>query len=142
MQSTETNKAAFRRLVEEGPNRGNLDVVTEVLTEDVVFHPAGESDPVTGRDGVRALIQGARTAFPDLRADIDQLVGEGDRVIGVVTLRGTNTGDAMGQPATGRSATFTVVHMLRFVDGRIAEDRQVMDRLSLMEQLQPSPQPA
>lgn len=142
MEPAQRNEAAFRRLVEEGPNRGNLDVVNEVLTEDVTFHFAGEPAPLTGRDTVRARIEAVRAAFPDLRAEIEQMVAEDNRVVAIVTLHGTNTGDFMGQPPTGRPVVFTVVHSLRFVDGRIAEDRQVTDRLSLMEQLGLLPQPA
>ena len=135
-------KELFRRLVDEAPNKGNLDVIDEVLHEDVVFYIAIAPEPVRGREAMKATIGGFREAFPDLSVRIDEISGEGDRVAALVTVSGTNTGELMGQPATGKKATWQVAHFLRIADGQIIEDKQATDRLGIFEQLGLAPAPA
>ena len=62
-----------------------------------------------------------RTAFPDLRFTIEELVTEGDTVAGRLTTRGTYQGPLMGIPPTGRSVRQDHMHFMRFRDGNAVE---------------------
>jgi steroid delta-isomerase-like uncharacterized protein len=135
MATPEELKAAYRRLLDEGPNKGNAGIFSELLDEDVIVHVGLSAEPIRGREGVAALMARVRAAFPDLRIQVDELIAEGDRLVALVTNSGTNTGPMMGRPATGNRVTWTVVHIVRFKDGRIVEDRHILDRLSFFEQL-------
>lgn len=58
----------------------------------------------------------------------------GDRVITSWRVTGTNTGPALGQEPTGRKLDISGQHMLRFADGRIAEEWVAYDTLGLIQQ--------
>ena len=48
--SAESNKALSRRLLEEAFNAGNIDVIDELVTADVVNHDAALPEPMIGPD--------------------------------------------------------------------------------------------
>ena len=75
------------------------------------------------------------TAFPDLDVHIDELIAEGDTVVGRMTTSGTHKGDFMGIPATGKKATFTEMHMIRLANGKMVDHWGNSDDLGMMQQL-------
>jgi len=132
--SVEANKAAFQRFFEEAANKGDLAVIDELFDSNVVYHLPG-SEPVRGPEGVKGVVSAFRTAFPDLHVTIEQFIGEGETIAARVTPRGTNTGELMGMAPTGKQAQWSVVHVCRFSNGRIAEDRITFDQLGFLQQL-------
>jgi predicted ester cyclase len=73
--------------------------------------------------------------FPDLTIHIDELVGEGDKVVWRVTASGTHNGSFQGVPATGRSVKFGAHYTFRFENGKIVERWSTIDRLSVLVQI-------
>jgi steroid delta-isomerase-like uncharacterized protein len=71
----------------------------------------------------------------DARVDIHDLIVEGDRVAATWTYGGTNDGEIMGMPATGKRASITGAHFFRFEGDRIAETWAFADVLGLLQQL-------
>jgi predicted ester cyclase len=82
-----------------------------------------------------------RTAFPDLRFEIEGLVAEGDTVAGRLTMSGTHEGPLMGTPPTERSVRQDHMHFVRFRDGKAVEHWGVRDDLGMMQQLGIMPEP-
>ena len=82
-----------------------------------------------------------RSAFPDFKATIDDLVAEGDKVVIRQTWTGTHKGEFMGVPPTGKSVSFGVIDILRIAGGKVVEHWGLMDSMSLMQQLGASPTP-
>jgi predicted ester cyclase len=76
-----------------------------------------------------------RAAFPDLTYTIDFSVAEGDKVMQRVTAHGTMNGDFMGMKATGKSATWTESHIVRFANGRLVEHWASLDQVGMLQQL-------
>lgn len=74
-------------------------------------------------------------AFPDARHEVQDTIADGDRVVVRSRWRGTQRGAFQGLPATGRSATMSVITIDRVVDGRIVEHWGLFDVASLMQQL-------
>ncbi len=74
-------------------------------------------------------------AFPDMRSDTTFLLADGDCVVGHHTTIGTNQGDFMGMPATGKRVEVTEIHIVRFADGRAVEHWGLVDDVSMMQQL-------
>jgi steroid delta-isomerase-like uncharacterized protein len=74
-------------------------------------------------------------AFPDLHITVEDLIAEGDRVVGRVTFRGTHSKDFQGMPATGKQIEMQVIDILRVEDGKIMERWGVADNLAMMQQL-------
>ena len=100
VSTTEGNKAQFRRTYEEVLNQGDVSVVDELIAPDFFNHAA---PPATNRgpESLRWLANLLRTAFPDLRFTIEELVAEGDIVAGRLTMSGTNEGPLVGMPPPG-----------------------------------------
>lgn len=133
--SSEENKARFRRFIEEGPNRGNLAVIDELVDPNVMYYMPGSSEPVRGCDGVKGVVSSFRAAFPDLHVTIEEIIAEGETVAARVTARGTNTGEMMGMASTGKRATWAVNHYSTFKEGKLIADRVNFDQLAFLQQL-------
>ena len=93
------NVAAFRRLLEEGFGAGDLAVVDEVVSAQVVEHQFGIAP--ADRDGVKAAITFLHRLAPDFRIRVEATAADGDLVWGRMTSRGTHTGPGLGAPTGG-----------------------------------------
>jgi steroid delta-isomerase-like uncharacterized protein len=76
-----------------------------------------------------------RHAFPDLEAQVDDLVAAEDKVAIRVSFRGTHQGEFQGIPATGRSINYVSHEFYRVEDGLFAEEWICSDMASLFRQL-------
>jgi len=133
--STEQNKSIVRRWIEEGWNKGNLSLVDQVYTADVVQHDPGSPAPVTSSAALKQYVSVFLTAIPDLHFTIDDLIAEGDKVMWRFTSRGTQTGPLMTIPPTGKASNVTGMVLFRLADGKIAEVWVNYDNLGLLQQL-------
>jgi predicted ester cyclase len=133
--SAAENKAHFLRFIAEGPNKGNLAVVDEMVDENVAYYIPGIIEPMRGREGVKGVVSAFRIAFPDLHVTIEEVIAEGDTVAARVTARGTNTGELMGTAPSGKRAEWAVNHYSHFKDGKLVEDRVNFDQLAFLQQL-------
>jgi predicted ester cyclase len=140
VSTTEENKAQFRRAYEEVLNRGDLSVVDELIAPEFLNHEAPPGRD-RGPESMRGLATMLRTAFPDLRFTIEELVAEGDIVAGRLTMSGTHEGPLMGMPPTGRSVRQAHMHFVRYRDGKAVEHWGVRDDLGMMQQMGLIPEP-
>lgn len=138
--STEENKALYRRWIETVFNTKKLDAIDEFLAPSAVDHALPPGMPPT-REGSRQFIGSYLRAFPDLHFTIDDVVAEGDRVVGRWTSTGTHQGELMGVPPTGRQATSTGIEILRIEDGKFVEHWLAFDQLGMLQQLGVIPAP-
>ncbi len=138
--STEQNKATLRNWVEEAWNNGRVAVAQDLCAADYVLHDF--SGPIRGATGLMGFLTAYRTGFPDVHADILDMVSEGDKVVWRVRMTGTHRGEFVGIPATGRSFDVEAIIISRFVNGRLTEDHVNYDRLGMMQQLGVIPMPA
>jgi len=132
----------FRRLIEEGFNRGDLSVADAVTSPDLAEHQDFGPDHAPGAEGVRAVISSLRRAFSDFHLQIDDTAVSGDTVWARMTATGTHDGPFMGHPPTGRRVRASVFDVIRVVDGRMVEHWGVPDRLSVLYQLEILPRRA
>jgi len=133
--SVERNESLVKRFYGEVWNRGNVGVTSEVFAEDYVRHDLRPTTAEPGPAGQARIATDFRTAFPDLRMELDLILGEGDLVAARWTAEGTNTGSWGGRLPTGRRARFSGVNIFRFEDGKVAELWNHRDDLGLMQQL-------
>ena len=138
--STEQNKALVRRL-EEVFNRGNMSMVDELFAPDFVEHEELPPGIPPGREAVKQLTTMFRSAFPDFKATIDDIVAEGDKVVIRQTWSGTHKGEFMGVPPTGKSVSFGVIDIIRIAGGKFVEHWGQMDMMGMMQQLGAIPTP-
>src|SRR5512134_1882367 len=139
--SIEQNKALVRQMVEEVFNRGNISLAGEFMAPDFVEREELPPGIPRDREGVKQLTTMLRSAFPDFKATIDDIVAEGDKVVIRQTWSGTQRGEFMGIPPTGRSVSFGVIDIIRIADGKFVEHWGQMDSMSLMQQLGAIPAP-
>ena len=126
--------ANYRRIPLEVFNEGKLELVEELLSEDFVEHAAPPGFP-TDRSALTEFVTGIRSAFPDFKYEILGQWQDGDTHIGWIRASGTMTGDFMGMPASGKSASWEESHIGRYADGKLVEHWAVIDQLSMLTQL-------
>ena len=80
MSSAQENKAVSRRVAEEIFNGGKLDLADELYSPDYVLHDPSLPEDLHGPEGLKQATSTYRTAFPDLKATLDDIFAEGDRV--------------------------------------------------------------
>ena len=132
--STEQNKSLYRRFIQTIFNEGRLDQLDEFVSPSFVLRDPNPGTP-EGPAAVRHSVTMFRTAFPDLKLTLEELVAENDKVCARATLRGTHQGPIFGIPATGKTVTVTGLTMIRFADGHIVESLVRNDVPGLMRQL-------
>jgi steroid delta-isomerase-like uncharacterized protein len=126
-------KGVALRFFEEAFNRGNLDVIGELVHPDLVYHsPDGDID---GLEGARQLVIAMRSDFPDFHVTAEDVLAEGDKVVVRFTDTGTYQGAEFGATAMGKRVTWTGVDIFRIADGKIIEGWGIADMLGLMRQL-------
>jgi len=131
---SESNKAVCRRLIDEVVNQGNLAAADALVSPSYVYHGPGGLE-LRGPEGFKQLVTLYRTAFPDLRMTIDDIIAEGETVAMRWTGRGTHRGDLTGIAPTGRLTTVTGIVFSRVVGGKIVEDFESFDELGMLRQL-------
>jgi len=136
----EAGKALYTRMVDEVVNQGHFDVVDELFDPGYIDHSAPPGAP-GGLDGVKAVFGMFRTGFPDVKFTIEQMVAEGDMVATFVHGEGTNDGEFMGRPPSGKSARWQSTGFFRVKNGKIVEHWGVPDLLGLMTQIGAIPGP-
>ena len=137
MSNDEQNKTAVRNCLENA-SRGNFDVLPEILTDDYLLHP----EEIRGADGLAEMVAGYRAALSGLTVTIEHQFTEGDYVATRATLRGRHDGDLMGTAPTGRDVEFSMLTISRCEGGRIAEEWELADTVSLLAQVGALPEPA
>jgi steroid delta-isomerase-like uncharacterized protein len=132
------NKALMRRFYEELWSKGNLEAIPELVAKDFVDHQAPVGQP-SGREELAGLVVMWRTGFPDMQETVEDLISEGDKVVGRFLMRGTHRGEFMGVAPTGRSVTMSGIDVVRVADGKISEFWYAEQMLGLMQQLGAAP---
>ena len=144
MNTTERNKANFKRLLEEVINEGRLDLADQLITVDRPDHQEMglPAEMTKGYAGFRTVIGMFREAFPDLRFTSQYMVAEGDLVVSYNLIEGTHKGGFMGIPPTRKKFRATAADVCRFnAEGKISEHWGVFDMFGLMVQLGVVPAP-
>jgi predicted ester cyclase len=127
------NEAIYRRMIEEGFNRGDLAVADELVAPHALEHQRGGGGD--GPEGAKRTITFLRSAFSDFSITIDEVVSIGDKVWARQRGGGTNDGSFFGRPPTGKRAFIDVIDVCRFEDGKMVEHWGVPDQLGMMIQL-------
>ena len=136
MNSSEENKAISRRADEELFDRGNLDVADELFAPNFVFHDPASGEDWHGPESVKRYASMMRAAFPDLHYAVEDQIAEGDKVVTRWTIRGTHQGEIEEfGPPTGKQAELQGISIHRIEGGKIVEEWNRYDNLSLLQQL-------
>jgi predicted ester cyclase len=135
----EANTEVFRRVIEEGFNKGNLDALNDCFPPTYTEH---QFDLPSTLEEFKGSIRFLRETFSPFGLTIEDMVADGDKVWARMTGRGTDSKGFMGRPPTARSFAITVIDICRFERGKIVEHWGVPDRFHQLAQLGLLPWPA
>jgi steroid delta-isomerase-like uncharacterized protein len=130
----EQNKEIVRRTHNEVWSKGNMELIDDLYDTDYVAHWTSGPD-TRGLDELKEVILEARTAFPDLTEEIEQIVAEGDLVVTRFSSSGTFKGNIIGISSKDKKVTRQEIAIHRIDSGKIVEQWTVADSLVLMQQL-------
>ena len=137
--SIEENKAIVRRWLEAW-NTGDVGPLQDLIAPDYVAHFSSRTvRPESAVEWYRQLISGDRFVYPDFHVTTEDLLADGDKVIGRWTWGGTNQGESKTPwgtivPPTGKKVTSTCITITRIAGGKIAEEWWEIDGLSSLQQ--------
>jgi steroid delta-isomerase-like uncharacterized protein len=128
--------AATMRRAYELLNAGDLEEFGKLISDDDFV----EHDETPGLEptkaGVLQFFAAFRTGFPDVRMEPEKILADGDTVAVYFRATGTNTGEFMGIPPTGKSIDVHGLDIVRFgEDGLAHEHWGLFDALGMMQQL-------
>ena len=133
----EENKAIALRLAEVFNGR-RLHLLEDVLHPEFrerglsAFPPAGSE---AGPGARRKLYEMFYQAIPDARAEVFDVVAEGDKLVILDRFFGTHQGEFFGRPGTGHRIEWMAIHIYTIRDGKIVEDAVMTDALAIVQQL-------
>lgn len=90
---------------------------------------------VVGRDAIEAVYRAWFSGFPDLELRQEELVVDGDRVVQIETMSGTDTGGFMGLPPTGKAFRVPIVLSYTLRDGKITRWQTIYDFTGMLVQI-------
>jgi steroid delta-isomerase-like uncharacterized protein len=114
---------------------GDIDGFADLVAEDFVEHEELPGNPPT-KEGVVGYFKMLRAAFPDMRMEAQDILPSGDKIVARVRARGTQKGEFMGVPPTGKAVDVQLIDIIRFgSDGLAHEHWGLFDALKMMQQL-------
>lgn len=115
-------------------NTGNLQAMYDLVADDNVDHDPAPGQ-VAGPEGYITFFKMMRTAFPDLKIEVEQLVADENNVAFAYTATGTHKGEFMGIAPTGKSVKFRGMQISKFKNGKMVERWGSSDELGILKQL-------
>jgi steroid delta-isomerase-like uncharacterized protein len=137
--TAEENVARIRHVIETIWNAYDWAAAREYYAPDIYVHEFAGLEPIRGFQAWEETFERLHQAFPDLHFALEDIYGVGDRVAARWTVTGTQRGDFMDTPPTGRSVAWKQLTMFRLENGRAAEIWPMPDMLGLFRALGMSP---
>jgi len=132
--SQEANIATTKKMG-EAINKGHLDVLKEVFASNVTDHDPAP-DQGKGPEGFIGFFTQLRTAFPDLKIAVEEMVAADDKVAFAYTMTGTQDGPFQGIPATGKKIKARGMQLAKYnSEGKITERWGSSDEAGILQQL-------
>ncbi|MHA3774188.1 ester cyclase [Verrucomicrobiota bacterium sgz303538] len=127
------NVQLMRRWFQEIWNEGRLETIDELMAPDGVAHdltgPGGDvRRPAAFKDAARVL----RSAFEDIRVDVDDIFGSDDRVAIRLTITMTHTGELGDLRPTHARISSPLMCIVHVRDGQIVEGWNFWDVASVL----------
>ncbi|GAA0198888.1 ester cyclase [Haladaptatus pallidirubidus] len=133
---TANNEAiAFRDVKAVWNSGGNLDVITDLVSDDFVYHNPMLGEPGRGADGYRKQAETFRDAFSDIEMTVDEMIAVDDAVTIRYTTRATHDGELLGVEPTHANIEITGILVNHLEDGKLKAMYVNDDALGLIEQI-------
>lgn len=115
------------RFIENVCNKGELNEIDNLFTEDIVWHGA---ELVSGLDKFKESIKDTRKTFPDIKFTVLDSFSADNKVAIRWTVTATQEGEFMGLPASRRKFDTYGMEIFHFESDKIKEGWTVFDALT------------
>ena len=131
--TTQANLDFYRKLWDDILNHGRFDLIGTHFSPDYSFKSPGAS--FTGVEAAKDHYGAYGAAFSDIEFVVHDAFGDGEKLAKHWPFRGTHTGELFGIPPTGKRVEMSGVTLARVADGKVMEEMDYAEDLSLMQQL-------
>ncbi|WP_199615090.1 ester cyclase [Paenibacillus alkalitolerans] len=125
----ENNIETVTAFIEAFWNNSELECVDRFLSDDY------QELAYQSKEGLKLFAGNILAAFPDKRYTVEEIIGQGDKVLVRMTVKGTHQGMFFGTAPTGNTIDVTLYRQYRVVDGKIAEHRGWIDMVTMWRQI-------
>lgn len=130
----EANMKMYSRVWDEVMNKGKIDMISdENFSTEITIYSGGTR--TRGIDSVKAYYGSFLTGFSNIQFTINDIFGQGDKMVKHWTFKGTHTGVFFGIAPTGKSVSLEGTTLIRMANGKIIEERDFYDNLEFFQQL-------
>ena len=133
------NKSIIRRLYQEVWTKRRLEVVDELISPSHALNDPIASSSQVGPELYKRRVVDLTTSFPDLRFTIEDTIAEKEKFVVSWIISGTQKGEFMGIPATGKKISVEGVTIHHITNGMILDSSARGDALGLVRQLGHAP---
>jgi predicted ester cyclase len=135
-ETTKESNTKLARQAIEAFNTGDVGNVSQFISPQYFNHES-QVDPVRGQlrgpEEFIDTVKNLRLAFPDLRHEEQAIITQGDMVVSIINVTGTNTGNFFILSPTGNKISYEAVHVYRIgEDGKIVEHKAIRDDLTFL----------
>jgi steroid delta-isomerase-like uncharacterized protein len=135
MSSPKRNcKSLVRRYYAEVWNAWSVPALEELISPEIVFR-GSIGTAVEGIAEFKQYVNRIRDAFPDFHNHIEELIGEGEKVVARLTYTGTHRGELLGFPPAGTKITYPGIAIFEFRECRIVRGYVLGDMEGLKRQI-------
>ena len=137
MSAEENKNLALRSW--EIVNQRNPDLIEEFYPPEFVWHEPDQD--IRGYEQAKQFVSSFFEAFPDITISVDDVIAEGDQAVTRYTIRGTHRGETEEfGPPTEKQMELEGITIHRFEEGKIVEEWERYDNLSVLQQLGLAPE--
>ena len=130
MDAVTTNQAIF-----EAWNSRDFEKFYSYFAEDYVFESVAAGVSSKGKAEFKALMDGLLQAFPDLKFEVKGTFASGNKAASEYVMSGTQKGEFLGMPPTGKSFAMRCCSILEFEGGLFTRETAYSDDGTMMRQL-------
>ena len=119
-------------------NAGEEDVLNEFAVDDLTVNYTHFEKTYNSISEYKSMLKQTHEFFPDLQITLEKIIPSenGDSATIIWKYSGTHeNGNLFGVESTGKNVTVSGVTLLKFQNGKVVEEKGIVDNLSLMMQL-------
>jgi predicted ester cyclase len=130
----EQNKKVVIKFNKEFFESGNTQITKELLTDTFVNHTAPPNAP-TDASFMIQFVTGFHKSFSNISVQINEVIGEGNKVSLRKTITAIHTGEFMGKLPTGQKVEMNVIEIDILKDGKITDHWSRNDFMQVVKAL-------
>ncbi len=130
----ETQNKAIAQKIIDGLNQRDTNYIELYSPDCKYYFPSASTTPISREDDINASKNNWRLV-PDIRWKLEEIVAEGNMVVGRFTVMGTPKEEWFGVPPSGKKFESGGIFILKIENGKVIEQWEDVDLLGTMMQL-------